>query len=155
RPLAPQRNVVFQINPSQAVSLPGSSFDIAVNRIRIREPRQIDACANRQPNPFPHSRVDVQQLEIATWPVIDKLDFADPAIIKLFEDLNSALDDFIHITRVNETSGSEIRRVLLKLAPEKYPFCLAVAPHVTAQRVEAVDTRAHDLLDKQRMMTCT
>ena len=53
---AAQCDVIFQVNPTDLVLLPPRCFDISIYRIRISEPRQINACANRKPIHF-HTRV--------------------------------------------------------------------------------------------------
>src|SRR6185295_1946238 len=148
-----QCNVIFQINPPQAVTLSWRGFNVAEHCIRISQPRQIDARAHRQPNPFPHARVDVEQLVFAASIVVDELDFAYAVMTELLEDIDATLDYLFDVAGIDKTGGAEIRWILFELAPNERALRLPVASDVAAKRIKAVDARAYDFLRQQRMMT--
>src|SRR5262249_30572692 len=129
-----QGNIIFQICPANAVALSRSRFDLSIHGIGVSEIRQINACVNRQTNPLPDPRIDVQQFEIAAAFIVDKFDLADALIAELLENRNAALDNLFDIARIYQTGGAEIGRVLLQLASDKDAFRLAVAPDIATER---------------------
>src|SRR5207245_11180822 len=114
--------------------------------LAVREPREVDAARDRQPDPFPHAWVHVEQQVLVALRIEDELDLADPVIAELAQDRRPSLHDVGDLLADDEAARTEALRILLELASHEGAAHLAIRSDVGAQRVEPAGRNVHDLL---------
>src|SRR5207237_811187 len=149
RPRCRTQCVIALADPAKSVARFAGARGLA-DRLAVREPRQVDAARDRQPDPFPDARIDVEkEMLLSRW-VPDELDLADAVVAERLEDRASPLDDFRDLLADDEATGSKAFGVLLELPPDEGSANLAVRRNVRAERVEAACGHVDDLLGDAR-----
>src|SRR5438477_2605210 len=98
--------VITFVDPAHAVSQRARAL-AASDRFAVREPRQIDSARDGQADPFPDTRIDVEQEMLPALRIPDELDLADAVVAIRAKDRRPTVEDLGDLFADDQTSRAE------------------------------------------------
>src|SRR5438105_15698891 len=98
-----EKRVVTLVDPAHAVSQRARALAAAA-RFAGRDPRQIDSARDGQADPFPDTRIDVEQEMLPAFRIPDELDLADAVVAIRAKDRRPTVEDLGDLFADDQTS---------------------------------------------------